>query len=114
MTTPAKSRLLGSGAAIVKAIAGLAIGSTAFGIGGLFLTNLTASAIVLILAACWVLADAERADRLALIIHAVRGTPSEPAPEEAPGKASPATPPRAVGGHWRVLAHVLRHGDRQV
>lgn len=113
MTAPAKGRLLERGAALVKMIMGLAIGSTAVGIGELFLTNITALAIVLILAACWVLADTGRAERLALIIRAVRGAHSEPTPEDAPDQGPLAAPPRAAGGHWRVLANALRRGDRQ-
>ncbi|WP_460355867.1 hypothetical protein [Actinoallomurus acanthiterrae] len=98
----------------MKAISGLAIGSTAVGIGGLFLTNIAAIAIVLILAACWVLADAGRAERLALIIRAIHGAPSESISKEgAPAQVSPTTPPRAVDGHWRVLTNALRRDDRQ-
>jgi hypothetical protein len=113
MTTPAKGRPTERGTALVRTIAGLAIGSTAVGIGGLFLTNIAALAIVLILAACWVLADTDRAVRLALIIRAVRGVPSESTPENPPDQGPPAGPARAVGGDWRVLVNSLRRGDRQ-
>lgn len=83
------------------------------GIGELFLRNIAALTIPLIFAACWVLAYTGRAERLALIIRAIRGAPSEPTPENAPGRGTPAAPSRAVGGHWRALVNALRRGDHE-
>jgi hypothetical protein len=106
---PGESDPVERSAVFVRRVRRALIVSTFVAIGGLFSTDIAALTIVLILAACWVLADTSRAARLALIIRAVRGESSEPTPgTTVPDPRLSTASPQAVRGRGRMLAKVLR------